>query len=272
MQNVYSEIYLISDIHGYYQGLNDASKLCSEEKPLFVLGDLFDHKYGEENKIIDLLIKLSADNCLFLIKGNHDLVIELAFNEISTTDLTYQALTKEKNLKKFKIFETIFSMEYYQQFLKIREQLINSECQLETKLANYYRAIKSLSEQPNNIERYQALQKLFSIFKEFCEVTVNQTKLLLSHSGDITNLASRDTARASYQLNNKYDYGVMGHLTIPAVELMIEQEGDMLNYSQNFEHNYKLQSLIIEGNYMYNKHSKMIMIDDGSHTNVLTIK
>lgn len=267
----YNKIHLISDIHGYYQGLLMASQLTMPDCPLFVLGDLFDHQYGLENKIIDLLLELNERNSLVLITGNHDVVINLAFNRSLNDEEAIYKLTKEKNLKKFKIFKTIFDEEFYSKFLKLREGLLEANVSDGDKLVRYYNNISKLAQEPKYIERYIKVQKLMDLFVDYAEVEVNNHKLLLSHSGNITDPFSRDTAKPYFKLDNKYDYGVMGHLTIPKISQMILEEGDMLNFEDNFELNYKLNKLKIDGEYMYNHHSKMIMIDNGSHENVVTI-
>lgn len=260
----YDKINVISDIHGYYEGLYQASLKACKSEPLFVLGDLFDHHYGDECKIIDLLLELASRESLILISGNHDLVINLAFNQILDDRETMIQLTKEKNIKKFNIFKYIFSNDFFEQYIHIKNKLLDTEVEESLKIEAYYNNINKLVTEKQYNAQYQKLQKLLSLFISYAEVEVNGIKLLLSHSGNPNDQSSRDTAKAHYQLNTKYDYGIMGHLTIPFVERMIEEEGDMIDFKQNFIMNQKLEGLNIEGTYMYNSHSKMIMIDNGS--------
>lgn len=269
----YNKIHVISDIHGYYPRLLAASKVATREQPLFVLGDLFDHYYGDERKIINLILKLAAEQKLVLIIGNHDQVIQTAFESELTPTETIEILTKEKNIKKFKIFNTLFSESFYAQFILIKDRLLTPGFDDESKLNRFYSEIKELSTKPEYYNQYQQLQSLFSLFKSHDEVEINGLKLLLSHSGNIEDTASRDTVKPYFQLDSRYDYGVMGHLTIPAVKQMISEETDMINFEQNFELNSKVTGLNITGTYMYNHHSKMIMIDNGSYKQrVVTIK
>lgn len=267
----YTKIHLISDIHGYFEGLEQAAGLSNSQSPLVVLGDLFDHKYGDENKIIDLLLNLQTRNELILIKGNHDIIVELVFNQVVADEEAINKLTKERNLKKFKVLRTIFDDQFYLVFLKLRDQLFEANVSDSEKLKRYYLQMKQLTSKPQYLKRYQQLQTLLSLFIDYVEVQVNDLKLLLSHSGDINNSFSRDTAKPLFQLDSKYDYGIMGHLTIPCIEKMIVEEGDMLDFESNFKLNYPLAGLSIKGEYMYNKHSKMIMIDNGTHQNIVTI-
>lgn len=260
----YNKIHLISDIHGHYQGLEAAAKLANNSEPLFVLGDIFDHHYGDEGKIIDLLLALDNKRALVLILGNHDLVIDIAFNQRLAAAETIDILTKAKNIKKFKIFEYLFSAEFFEQFLVIKEQLLEAGLDDQSKLERYYLQITELAAAAEYIDVYRKLQKALSLFVSHASVSVNGVRLLLSHSGDVNNPSSRATVKAAYKLDANYDYGVIGHLTIPKVEQMIFEEGDMLDFKQNFSLNPQLAGLRISGNYMYNSHSQTIMIDNGS--------
>lgn len=261
----YKKINLISDIHGYYYRLEAATKVASKEEPLFVLGDLFDHYFGDERKIIDLILKLYEEQRLVLILGNHDLIIKLAFEQIFETEEALTKLTKEKHIRKYKIFKTIFSPQFYDQFMQIKDRLLESDVDDEAKLKRYYMQIRELTALPENEEYFIKLQTLLAIGKKYAEVNINGTKLLLSHSGNVNDPSSRDTAKSDYHLAEKYDYGIMGHLTIPAVEQMIAEEHDMIDFKQNFSMCPQLPGLTINGTYMYNSHSKMIMIDNGSY-------
>lgn len=260
----YKKINVISDIHGYYYRLVAASKTATKDQPLFVLGDLFDHYFGDERKIIELVLKLHEEERLVFILGNHDLIIQLAFTQIFSVEESLTKLTKEKNIRKFKIFKTIFSPQFFEQFMKIKDRLLEAEIEDEIKLNRYYQEVAILTSLPENQESFSQLQTLLAIGKKYDQVEVNGRKLLLSHSGNIDDPSSRDTAKSYYQLNEKYDYGIMGHLTITAVKQMIAEEEGMLNFNQYFTMNPQLPGLTINGTYMYNSHSKMIMIDNGS--------
>ncbi len=269
----FKKVYLISDLHGYYDGLEKVSSHVTVNTPLYVLGDLFDHKYGDENKIIDKIIELAAKNSLYYVIGNHDVTIDLAFNRKYDDNYTLTELTKEKNFEnRFKIFQTMFSNQFFTKFEAIRSELFNQQLSVETRLNNYYLRMEELCNERQYVDRYMRIQALFNIALKSDEIQIGNKKILLTHSGVIEDPKSRLTAKAEYQLDEAYDFGVMGHLIIPKVELMIAEEGDMIDYATNFTKEYNIEDLTITGDTMYNSHAKQILIDNGSHNNLVAIE
>lgn len=263
--NKYRKIYLISDIHGSYEGLLAASQVCSSESPLFIVGDLFDHVFGYEDKIRDLILKLTSDNKAVLITGNHDVFLETMIHPNFSNNVLYKQITKPKNEKKMAVFKTLFDKDFYNNYIELKNDITSI-----TDIDQFYQEVHNLCKSTKYAHQYNKLIQLIEVSKLYVEVEVNNYKILISHSGNITDPSSRDTAKAYYQLDSKYDFGVMGHLTIPMVEQMIIEEGDMISYS-NFVTNNRFEGITIEGNYVYNKHSQMVLIDDGTYSNLVTI-
>lgn len=267
----YEKIFVLSDIHGHYAGVEAAAKICSSTSPLFILGDLFDHLYGQENLIIDKILELSLKKSCYFIIGNHDIIIDIGLHQIFDPNLTLSSLTKKSNKKKFKIFATIFSANFFEQFETIRQELINSRCDLATRLNNYYKQITKLVHEPEYMERYIKLQQLLTLGIKEYELEINGKCILLTHSGVANDPSSRNSVKPNYRLAEKYDYGVMGHLTIPFVEQMIDEEGDMISF-KNFEYHTELDGIRLTGQYLYNHYSKQILIDDGTHANLVVVE
>ncbi len=267
--NNYKKIYLLSDIHGYVEGLEQASLVACKQTPLYVLGDLFDHKFGYESRIAELILSMIEEQRCFLILGNHD---EFTFNLFQTCgnfESDYIRLTKTKNLKKYQILIDLFDIDFYSAIIEYREQLIKS-AHKEDAVNRYYTKINQLCNTDMYIKQYTNLIKLLSSGQLYIDVIVNDNKILLTHSGDKSNTSSRDSVKDGYKLEESYDVGIMGHLTIPAISKMIEQEGDMISYS-NFIDEQPHKQINIEGNYIYNSYSNLILIDDGSHANLVCI-
>lgn len=266
----YKKIYLLSDIHGSIKGLEKASKVCTRESPLYVVGDLFNHQFGAENKILSMLLRLIDEQRCNFIFGNHDLFLDIMFNPKGRYEQLYTNLCKPKNERKMQVLISLFDYEYYQSYIDLKKSLETSE-NIDLGIKSFYNEVKKLNEREKYKANYKQIEKLLAAGIDYDQFTVSGKRFLLSHSGEPGDYASRNTARNSFKLKAEYDYGIMGHLTIPLVERMIEEEGDMIDFKQNFELNPTFDDFLVEGNYMYNRHSKMIMIDDGSYQNVVTL-
>lgn len=261
----FNKIYLISDIHGCYHGLEKASRLATVESPLYILGDLFDHKFGCEQQIIELILEMHEQHKCVLITGNHDIFFSNMFMPSDDLKRLYQQLIMPKNEKKMAVLKTIFDLDFYEQYIIWKNQL-----EVDHNLESFYQKVTSLCTSKNYQERYKQVLKLISISKLYDQIEINKKRILVSHCGNIEDPFSRDSVKPFYQLDSQYDFGIIGHFTIPMVEQMIIEEGDMISYS-NFRANYKLKQVTIEGNYLYNMHSKLVLIDDGSYENIITV-
>lgn len=265
MKNL-NKAYFISDIHGYIEGLEQAEEVCTPSEPLYILGDLFDHKYGDEKQMIDLILKMVDEQRCNLIMGNHDEVLFLIFFRI-LDDKTLCAELSHHSLDKVAIiFKTLFDENFYTSFTNLIEQFI-----LDLDLDNYYKKVTELAMQECYKQTYDKVKRLYESSSRFETISIGATKLLLNHCGSNKRPDCIDIVTANYQTAVDVDYIVMGHLTIPYIEEFIHNIDNSIKYNE-FIVNSKFNDLQVSESILYNSYNKAIMIDDGSHTNLVTIE
>ncbi|WOO89098.1 metallophosphoesterase [Mollicutes bacterium LVI A0078] len=265
MRNL-NKAYFISDIHGFIEGLEQAEKVCTPSEPLYILGDLFDHKYGDEKQMIDLIIMMIDEQRCNLIMGNHDEVLFLIFfrfldDQTLNAELSHHSLNKVAT-----IFKTLFDESFYTSFISLIEQFT-----LDLDLDNYYKKVTELALQENYKQTYDKVKRLYESSSRFETISIGSTKLLLNHCGSNKRPDCIDIVTTNYQAAVDVDYVVMGHLTIPYVEEFIQNIDNSVVYNK-FIVNPKFDGLQVSESILYNSYNKAIMIDDGSHTNLVTIE
>lgn len=267
----FNKIYVLSDIHGYVEGLIEADKVVTKNKPLYLIGDLFDHQFGFETQIMDTVLKLIEERRCHFIVGNHDQLFEMMLIRTKYENkFVYDTLTASKNKRKYELLIDLFDYSFYVQYLDLIEQLSTQVLSIENSLSEFYSKLETITNKDYK-DKMGKVTKLFNSARRDDSIRVNGTSIFMSHSGESEDLASRGTCKDYFKLDDKYDYGIMGHLTIPKVRSMIEEEGDMIDYKY-FVDSYKLVDLKLVGNYSYNKAKRMILVDDGSYTNLVEIR
>ncbi len=267
----YKKIYAISDIHGYPEGLEKANELATIETPLFVLGDLFDHIYGNEIQIVDTLVDLLESKRGYIITGNHDEVLYLIFFRFHNDQTIIEELNHPGFSTVTATLRTIFSDQFYERYEFIRVRLLNSPDSMKLKIDEYYSSVINLVKELEFDETYEKIKYLFEASRIYHEVQVADKLLLLTHSGNMYKPYGIEVLLADYQLDSKYDYGIMGHITTPYLKNSLINSGSTLKMN-NFILKPVFKEISIRGNYVYNKHSKTLMIDDGTHHNLVTIE
>ncbi len=260
-----NKAHFISDIHGYVDGLELADKICTQEEPLYILGDLFDHKYGDEKKIIDLILKMIDEQRCHLIMGNHDEVLYLIFFRILDDQTLVNELSHKSLSKVTKIFMTLFDKQFYDKYI-----LIINKFNINQNLDEYYQDINKLVSCQKYQTTYQKIKRMYETSNRYLSIKIGSKRLLLNHCGSNQRPDNIEVVTNKYQKPAEYDYIVMGHLTIPYVEEFISGIDDAIEFS-NFTLNSNVEGLTISNTMLYNSVNKAIMIDDGSHVNLVTI-
>lgn len=266
----FNKIYLISDIHGYAEGLIAADKVCTNDKPLFILGDLFDHIYGKEQQIVDLLLKMIEEKRCYVVIGNHDEVLNIIFFRHKSDQVTIEELTNSSVQVVTKVLKTLFSELFYYRYEAIRQDLQDSIFNDEIKVANYYRQVDELIVELGFEHVVGKLEQLFKCSNYYEEVQVGNKKLLLTHSGSKTCPFDLQVITNSYKLDEDYDYGVMGHMSSGYIESALASIEDSIDFS-NFAPNQQLDGLGIEGDYVFNNSSKTVMIDNLKNVKLIAV-
>lgn len=266
-----NRLYLISDIHGYIDGLNDAEKVISSENPLFILGDLFDHKYGDEQAIVKKLCTLIKEDKCKLVFGNHDQVLYLMLFQIEQDyDKAYFELTHPSIKVVVEALKHLFSTEFADAYEEIRQKLLISDIDIKVAIDQYYSEVNKLCDLSSYREIYQQIKYLYENTYMYIEVSIGDKMFLLTHSGSVDNSESREVLTKSFVCNDKYTLQIMGHLTLPYVAECLKTESDPIPFSE-FKDEYSNSEIVVLGTYMYNQYSNTLMIDDGSHTNLVEV-
>ncbi len=260
-----NKAHFISDIHGYVEGLELADKICTQEEPLYILGDLFDHKYGDEKRIVDLILKMIDEQRCYLIMGNHDEVLFL---------ILFRYLDDETILRQFanpgfSVITNVLTGLFDQTFLKEEEKL-RAELLIDKQVDVYYQKIETLCHKPQYASMYTKLEALFKKIKRSDSVLIGDQKFLLTHSGNKEIPYLLDILTTEYKVDEDIDYVIMGHITKPYIENTLIEYESSLKLS-NFRDEVEVPKVNISGTYVFNTYNKAIMIDDGSHVNVVTI-
>lgn len=266
----FEKAYFISDFHGYIEGLEQTAHICTPQHPLFILGDIFDHIYGNELAIIDLILKLVEENRCYPVLGNHDEVFNLIFFRFKSDQIIIEELSNPGFTVITKTFKTLFSELFFERYETIRQKLIYSELEDRIRVDNYYKAVNKLIVDLEFEQVRIKIEKLFKVTEYYRVIQIGQIKLLLSHCGNKQCPFQLSIFTTDYQLPVEYDYGIMGHVTSLYIEDVLTKLNKRLPTS-NFVNNQQLHNLEITGEWIYNNHSKTIMIDHQSHTNLVTI-
>lgn len=265
-----AKLHLISDIHGYIEGLEQAQDIISSESPLFILGDLFNHKLGDEPRIVKTLCNLIQENKLRLIFGNHDQAMYLMFFQIDDYQLTHFELTHPSLSVVIKTLKTMFSIDFVREYEVIRNELLETDIELNEAIDNYYAKVTELCLRSNYKERYEQIKFLYQNSQMYYQVAIGDKLFLLTHSGSKDSSESRKVLTTKFQKEDKYQLQIMGHLTTPFIEDCLATEKHGLSFDC-FTTEYRNSRINIVGNYTYNTYNNTLMIDDGSHTNFVTI-
>lgn len=266
----FNKIYLISDIHGYIEGLIAADKVCTTDNPLFILGDLFDNIYGNELQIVDLLLKMIGEKRCYVVVGNHDEVLNIIFFRYKSDQVTIEELSHPGFQVVTKALKTLFSELFYYRYETIRQDLQDSIFNDEIKVANYYRQVDELIVEQGFEPVVDKLEQLFKSSNYYEEVQVGNKRLLLTHSGSKTCPFDLQVITKSYKLDSEYDYGVMGHMSSGYIDCALASIEDSIDFS-NFTPNQQLDGLVIEGDYVFNNHAQTMMIDNLKNVKLVSV-
>ncbi len=269
--NNYQHVYLISDIHGYIEGIKSASAVSTVDAPLFILGDLFGHQYGIENQIIDLILQLCNEDRCKIIMGNHDEVLYIIFFRFKDNQTIIAELAHPGFEVITETLKTIFSIDFYHQYETIRTNLLTSQLDDNIRIAEYYKQVEQLVIEQGKQERLSKLYTLFEQSTIFAQFKVGQTKFFVSHSGSDDCVYGLNVLKPDYRLPNGCDYGIMGHVTTTHLSRSLDNLPGSLPLG-NFISNHSIEGIGITGNYVYNQHSKTLMIDDGLHSNIVILE
>lgn len=267
----YSQGYFITDIHGYNQALNQAYLLATSESPLFILGDLFDAIYGNEQQIIDLLLEMEKSNRCQVIIGNHDEVLYLMFFRFKSDQTIELELSNPGFQRVSKVLKTLCSELFYYRYEMIRQELNDSNLELQRRIDRYYSEVNQLIKEFGFESIIKKLEQLFSISKYSQIIQIGRHQISLTHCGDQKCPFDLSILTPNYKLPQNCDLGIMGHITGPYIEDALKRVNSTITID-NFVTNQQISGLKISGNYIYNNHSKTIMIDDGSFTNLVKIE
>ncbi|WOO87271.1 metallophosphoesterase [Mollicutes bacterium LVI A0039] len=266
----YQKIHLISDIHGYIEGIETIETELSPAEPLFILGDLFNKKYGDEKQLLNKICELSLANKCHVILGNHDEVLFMMFLNTADDQVTHSELTHDTFGVVTESLKGMFSPQFYAEYEQIRLKFKHYQGALSEAVKAYYHAVTQLCKDEKYQPTYEQIKYLYSVTKDYYEVTVGAQQLMLTHSGIPDNCEAIKIVQHDYQPRNDERMLVMGHLSIPYLETFLKQIPRGLPYS-SFTKTYQSSLITISGNSKYNTHSNALMIDDGSYTNLVTI-
>ncbi len=248
-----SQVYFISDIHGFSDGLLKFDDLVTSNKSRgFILGDLFDHNYGEENKIIDCLYSmLLEDKCIYIL-GNHDTsFFSLLFN-------VEEEITQDPNV--VKVLENVYTREVYDKVV----ELLNMDLSMQS----YYTYVDEIT---RGFDVTNKLKEIFNKSNYYYDLKLGNKLILLTHCGHKEILNSRDILNKDYKLEPKYDFGIMGHMTTPYLLKCIDGESNPINHVDVLCNKHTINDIEVLGEFHFIKTHNTFLIDDGSHNNIFTL-
>lgn len=284
----YTKIYLISDIHGKYNVIDNHKQLFTPDTPLFILGDLFDRHFGYSKQLIKFISDNLSDESVNFIIGNHDQMLFYTILENSSENVEDKrelletlmcALESSVTNTIADIFGEPFADFIYKQLTMIPKSIKNNNYNYNLSALEYYQKINNYI-QENHAHLEQQLHYLHNLYNNHhtsIEVKVRSKTILLTHTGESLDPWSNRGLSKTFSINSNFDYTIMGHITFNSINQNIEKLKEPIEYDDIFSSDYSLYSpetifnLDIIGNFKYISCNRLIMIDDGSCENLITI-
>lgn len=257
--------YLVSDTHGYVTAYRNLDKIATVDKKAYILGDLFDHTYGDERELLSILVNmLNEDRAIFII-GNHDLRL---FNILFPID-SYEckvSLLKYSNNIVLKVIKGLYSERVY--------NLVKMYIEDFRKTHDINRYIDSVSYAIDHDKFKQVntnLRYLYNDYKAYVMLEVNNKRILLTHSGDAKDPYSNMIISHDFKPSIGYDFAFMGHITTTHLKMNLFKLENPLKVKDFIKNKHSFGDVNVKGSFLYNSIHNVFMIDNGTHNNVIEV-
>lgn len=257
--------YLVSDTHGFIQSYRSLDRTATFDKKAYILGDLFDHKYGDEKDILNILVNmLNEDRAEFII-GNHDLgLLYLLFPKDS-----YECkvnLLKYSNDIILKVVEGLYDTRTYDlMFDYLNEYKFTQD------INKYISNVSQLISNRKFDRINKNLEYLFNDAKKYVEINLGDKKVLLSHSGTISDPYSNEILSETYSCDVDYDLSFIGHVTTTHLKHNLKKVTKSLPLHNFDRGKHPFKDINVKGSFYYNKKHKTFMIDNGTNNNIIEV-
>lgn len=164
-------------------------------------------------------------------------------------------------MKILKVLDGVFGKEKYVKMVELINGCINLEY--------YYKKVSKLL---SGNEMYNMLKVLYSKSHVHYDLKIDDKLILLTHCGDKQVLHSRKILNKDYKLESKYNFGIMGHMTLPYLEKCILAEDNPVPLIEILEDTNNIEGISVEGKYKFLKVHSTFLIDDGSHSNIFKLE
>lgn len=285
---IYKKIFLISDIHGKFNIIDNHQHLFTPTTPLFILGDLFDRNFGFGKQLLKYVSDNLHTESLHFISGNHDqmlffsLIEQFPTSDAESEELINILLLASQNSTTQTIAD-IFGAEIadlvHQQIREFPRLVKKFNYTYTQVIQNYYTFInQGLEEHFSKIkEQLHQLHNLYNYQEFSIGVQIQDRRILLTHSGVSNDTWSLQGLSQDYQPDPNYDFTVMGHITFNMINSILNQVESPIAIEDIFSSNYSLYDsqtlfrLDITGEFKYINENRLFLIDDGSYENLITI-
>ncbi len=260
-----NSFYLVSDTHGYIPAFRSLDKLATVDKKAYILGDLFDHYFGEEKEILNYIVNMLNEDRAVFIMGNHDFgLYNLLFP--SNTYVSKLNLLKHSSRVILKVVRGLYSQRVFDLLDKFLTEFKKTQ-----DMSKYIDNVSYLIEDEEFRRITDNLKYLYKDAKYFVELNILSKKILLTHSGDKKDLYSNEIITHNYHNEYEYDFAFMGHVTTSHLASNLRKVQEPLPLNNFIRNKHNIPDIIVKSTYSYNQKYNTFMIDNGSHNNIVEV-